>query len=603
MQRWVVISLLSLSVIRGIYGCTSTALPTAGVLPTCLRPTMHMPLAPDSPDMAPESATGFTEKAVVQASRAMIATANPLATDAGYEILQQGGSAVDAAIAAQMMLGLTEPQSSGIGGGALLLLYDGTQVVAFDGRETAPAAATPERFLDAHGKPLAFRDAVVGGRSVGVPGVLKMLDMVQKQYGQLPWATLFQPAIRMAEEGFTISPRLYLLLASDLYLRHAKPARSYFYQTDGTPKAVGARLHNPDYARVLRLIAAQGAEAFYRGKLVVDMVQAVKQYPARPGDLTAEDFTAYEAKQRQPLQSTYRGYTVYGMPPPSAGGIATLQMLGILEHFDLQHYQPLMVDSVHLLAEAGRLAYADRARYAADSDFVDVPVAGLLERRYLAARSRLISLTQSLSVAPPGEPRHAKATSLGDDHALELPSTSHISIVDAHGHALAMTTSIEAAFGSRIMVNGYMLNNQLTDFAFMPTENGKPVANRIAARKRPRSAMAPTLVFDPHGKFAMAVGSPGGSAIINYVAQMLVAVLDWHLDPQQAVSLPHYGSRNGPTELEQGRHLEALVPQLEARGHKIALIEMPSGLSAILKTAHGYVGAADPRREGTVRGY
>ncbi len=582
----------------------STAFPLTGVLPsTSSVQTMHVPPVPDSPEMAPESATGFTEKAVVQASQAMIATANPLATDAGYEILQQGGSAVDAAIAAQMMLGLTEPQSSGIGGGALLLLYDGTQVVAFDGRETAPAAATPERFLDAHGKPLAFRDAVVGGRSVGVPGVLKMLVMAHKQYGKLPWTTLFQPAIRMAEEGFQISPRLHLLLASDPYLRQAEPARSYFYQADGAPKAVGTRLHNPDYAGVLRLIAAQGAEAFYRGKLVTDMVQAVRQHPTRPGDLTAADFAAYEAKQRQPLQSTYRGYTVYGMPPPSAGGIATLQMLGILEHFELQHYQSLAVDSVHLVAEAGRLAYADRARYVADSDFVDVPVAGLLDRRYLAARSRLISLTQSLGVAPPGEPYRTKATALGNDHALELPSTSHITIVDAQGHALTMTTSIEAAFGSRIMVNGYLLNNQLTDFAFAPAEQGKPVANRIEARKRPRSAMAPTLVFNQHGKFAMAVGSPGGSAIINYVAQTLVAMLDWRLDPQQAVSLPHYGSRNGATELEQGRHLEALVPQLEARGHKVALIEMTSGLSVIRKTAHGYVGAADPRREGTVRGY
>src|SRR5215467_7986120 len=263
---------------------------------------MHVPPAPDSPDMAPESATGFTEKAVVQASQALIATANPLATDAGYAILQQGGSAVDAAIAAQMMLGLTEPQSSGIGGGALLLLYDGAQVVAFDGRETAPAAATPERFLDAQGRPMAFREAVVGGRSVGVPGVLKMLDMVHKQYGHLPWAGLFESAIRTAEEGFAISPRLHLLLASDPYLRQREPARSYFYEADGAPKAIGTRLQNPDYARVLRLLAAQDAEAFYHGQLVEDMVQAVRQHPTQPGDLTAEDFAAYEAKQRQPLR-------------------------------------------------------------------------------------------------------------------------------------------------------------------------------------------------------------------------------------------------------------------------------------------------------------
>jgi gamma-glutamyltranspeptidase/glutathione hydrolase len=301
------------------------------------------------------------------------------------------------------------------------------------------------------------------------------------------------------------------------------------------------------------------------------MVQAVRQHPTCPGDLTTADFAAYEAKQRQPLRSTYRGYTVYGMPPPSAGGIAVLQILSILEHFALQQYQPLAVDSVHLIAEAERLAYADRARYAADSDFVDVPVAGLLDRHYLAARSRLLNVTQSLGIAQPGEPHHAPATPYGDDHSLELPSTSHISIVDAQGHALAMTTS--------------------------------PVANSIAAYKRPRSAMAPTLVFDQQGQFTMAVGSPGGSTIINYVVQTLIAMLDWHLDPQQAVSLPHYGSRNGPTELEQGRHLEDLVPQLEARGHTVALMAMPSGLSAIRQTAHGYTGGADPRREGTVKGY
>jgi gamma-glutamyltranspeptidase/glutathione hydrolase len=533
----------------------------------------------------------------------MVATANPLATEAGYDILQQGGSAVDAAIAAQLVLGLTEPQSSGIGGGALALLYDGTRVVAFDGRETAPAAATPDRFLDTQGRPLAMRDVVVGGRSVGVPGVLRMLDMAHKQYGTLPWPMLFQPAIRLAEEGFPISRRLHLLLASDQHLRHVEPTRSYFYQVDGIPKAIGTRLHNPDYARVLKLIAAHGAEAFYRGQLVEDMVRAVRQHPTRPGDLTADDFTAYEAKQRQPLHSTYRGYTVYGMPPPSAGGIAVLQILGILEHFDLQRYRPLAIDSVHLIAEAERLSYADRARYAADSDFVDVPVAGLLDRQYLAARSRLINMTQSLGIAQPGELGHTEASQFGDDQALELPSTSHLSIVDAQGHGLVMTTSIEAAFGSRIMVNGYLLNNQLTDFSFVPTAQGKPVANCIAARKRPRSAMAPTLVFDQQGQCTMAVGSPGGSAIINYVAQTLVAMLDWHLDPQQAVSLPHYGSRNGPTELEQGRDLEALVPQLEARGHTVTLMDMTSGLSAILKTENGYAGGADPRREGTVRGY
>lgn len=533
----------------------------------------------------------------------MIATANPLATEAGYDILRRGGSAVDAVIATQMVLGLTEPQSSGIGGGAFLLLYDGTRVVAFDGRETAPAAARPERFLDAHGQPLAHRDAAVGGRAVGVPGVLKMLAMAHRQYGRPPWATLLQPAVRLVDEGFPVSRRLHLLLAADPYLRQYEPARSYFYRGDGTPRAIGTRLRNPDYAHVLQLLAVQGAEAMYRGPLVAEMVRAVRAHPTHPGDLTAEDFAAYEARQRQPLRSTYRGYTVYGMPPPSAGGIAVLQILGLLERFELQQYAPLAVDSVHLFAEAGWLAYADRDRYAADGDMVAVAVAGLLDRAYLAARSQCIRLTQSLGVAPPGEPHGSQALCCGDDQALELPSASHISIVDAYGQALAITTSIEAAFGSRILVNGYLLNNQLTDFTFVPTVHGRPVANRVAAGKRPRSAMAPTLVFDQYGRFSLAVGSPGGSAIINYVAQTLMAMLDWQLDPPQAVSLPHYGSRNGATELEQGRNLEALVPQLLARGHQVVMCELPSGLSAIQNTAEGYVGGADPCREGTVVGY
>jgi gamma-glutamyltranspeptidase / glutathione hydrolase len=333
------------------------------------------------------------------------------------------------------------------------------------------------------------------------------------------------------------------------------------------------------------------------------MVQAVSNHPTRPGDLTAADFAAYAAKQRAPVRSTYRRHAVYGMPPPSAGGIAVLQILGVLERFALSESQPLAVDSVHLFAEAGRLAYADRARYLADSDFVAVPVAGLLDHSYLATRSQRISLHQSLGVAPPGEPDHGRSAGLGDDQSLEFSSTSHLTIVDEQGQVLTMTTSIEDVFGSRIMVNGYLLNNQLTDFSFVPTVQGKPVANRIAARKRPRSAMAPMLVLDPHGRFTLAVGSPGGSAIINYVAQTLVALLDWHLDPQQAVHLPHYGSRNGPTELEKDRNLAPLVPRLEARGHQVSLIELTSGLSVIRKTDTGYAGSADPRREGTARGY
>lgn len=555
------------------------------------------------PDMAPERATGFVEKPVVYASQAMVVTANPLATDAALTVLQQGGSAVDAAIAAQMMLGLTEPQSSGIGGGAFLLLYDGARVVAFDGRESAPATATPERFLERSGQPMAFYDAVIGGRSVGVPGVLKMLEMAHRHYGMLPWSVLFDLAIHTAEVGFPISPRLHHLLATDRYLKQYEPARSYFYQANGAPRAVGTCLRNPEYAQVLRQIAIYGAAAFYQGELVADMVKAVRQHPRNPGDLSATDFATYEARQREPLRGTYRGHTVYGMPPPSAGGLATLQILAMLEPFNLSRSQPLDIDSVHLFAEAGRLAYADRNRYAADSDVVAVPVAGLLDPQYIATRRQRINPTTCMGAASPGEPYPGQSATLGDDQSGEFPSTSHISIVDAQGRALSLTTSIESAFGSRMMVNGYMLNNQLTDFSFVPTEQGKPVANRVAGRKRPRSAMAPTLVFDKHDQLTLVIGSPGGSSIINYVARTIIAMLDWHLDPQQATHLPHYGSRNGPTELEDGCGLEALIPALQARGHDVQLSELNSGLSIILKTAAGYAGGADPRREGTARGY
>lgn len=567
-----------------------------------------MPMTPRNPrpgdlTQAPERASGFTRKTLVRTHQAMVVTANPLATQAGVEILQQGGGAVDAAVTAQLVLGLTEPQSSGIGGGAFLLLFDGRQVVAFDGRECAPAAATAERFMTPSGTPMAFREAVAGGRAVGVPGVLKMLEMAHQRYGKLPWPRLFAAAIQLAENGFPISPRLHWLLSHETLLGHYEPARSYFYQTDGTPKAVGTLLKNLPYARVLRLLAEQGSAVFYHGPLVEDMVEAVQQHPHNPGDLTVADFAAYTARQRTPLTGSYRRYTVYGMPPPSSGGIAVLQMLGVLERFPLGTYPPLDTNSVHLLAEAGRLAYADRAYYVADPDYVAVPVAGLIDRSYLAGRSQLLSLERSLGKAMPGEPPGSIAPLPGADQALESPSTTHISIVDAYGHSLSMTTSIEDAFGSRIMVNGYLLNNQLTDFSFLPVEQGRPVANRIAPHKRPRSAMAPTLVFDASGQCIITVGAPGGSAIINYVAQALVAMLDWRLDPQQAVSLPHYGSRNGPTELERGQHLEFLVPLLEARGHDVVLSDLTSGLSAIRKTPTGYAGGADPRREGTAAGY
>jgi gamma-glutamyltranspeptidase/glutathione hydrolase len=552
----------------------------------------------------PEAATGYTHKEAVSARRFMVASAHPLATDAGYEMLRRGGSAVDAAIAAQMVLNLVEPQSSGIGGGAFLVHYAGREhrLTAYDGRETAPAAARPERFLGADGQPVTFYDAVVGGKSVGVPGLLRALELAHRRHGRLPWAQLFRPAIRLAEEGFAVSPRLATLLAKEKYLQRQEVTRRYFHHSDGSPLQAGQRLRNPEFAATLHAIAQGGADAFYRGDIARDMVAAVAGAPDNPGDLTLDDLAAYRAVERTPVCGGYRGYRVCGMGPPSSGAVAVLQILGMLEQFSLRSVPPVSLMAAHLFAEAGKLAYADRGLYLADPDFVRVPVRGLLARDYLAQRASLIRHSSAMAKAQPGLPAVNTTVPLGRDEPLELPATSHISVVDAYGNALAMTTTIEAAFGSRIMVRGFLLNNELTDFSFVPEENGRPVANRIEARKRPRSSMAPTIVFDPQGRLYAVLGSPGGSQIINYVAQCLVALIDWRLDPAEAAALPHYGSRNGPTELEQGTAAAALAESLKLLGHDVRIAEMTSGTQIIHRRGERWWGGADPRREGTARG-
>ncbi|MEW5889420.1 MAG: gamma-glutamyltransferase [Pseudomonadota bacterium] len=571
----------------------------AGVTTLCLA----LAAAADAPQQ-PEGASGYTSKEAVSARRFMVASANPLATDAGYEILGRGGSAIDAAIAVQMVLNLVEPQSSGIGGGAFLVHYSGRErrLTTYDGRETAPAAARPERFLGADGKPVKFYDAVVGGKSVGVPGLLRALDLAHRRHGRLPWAELFQPAIRLAQEGFAVSPRLATLLAKEKYLQRQKAARRYFHNPDGSPLQAGQRLRNPEFAATLRAIAQGGADAFYRGDIARDIVASVAGAPDNPGDLTLEDLAAYRAVEREPVCGGYRGYKVCGMGPPSSGAVTVLQILGILERFSLKSAPPVSLMAVHLFSEAGKLAYADRGLYLADPDFVDVPVRGLLARDYLAQRAALIRYGAAMTKAQPGMPAMKETAWLGQDEPLELPATSHISVVDAYGNALAMTTTIEDAFGSRLMVRGFLLNNELTDFSFAPEEDGRPVANRIEARKRPRSSMAPTIVFDAKGRLCAVLGSPGGSQIINYVAQALVGLIDWQLDPAQAAALPHYGSRNGPTELEQGTAAAALADSLKLLGHDVRIMEMTSGTHIIRRQGDKWRGAADPRREGTARG-
>lgn len=541
----------------------------------------------------------------VKAETQMVAAANPHASRAGLGVLRRGGSALDAAVAVQMVLNVVEPQSSGIGGGAFLLYYDAATrtVFAYDGRETAPAAASEDLFFGPQGKPMKFFDAVVGGRAVGVPGVLRMLDLAHSRHGKLPWGELFGPAVALAEGGFEVSPRLNKLITGDRFLNTLAAAREYFYRPDGTPRHVGELLRNPALADTFQRIAEGGSDAFYTGPIAADIVSAVQGVPTNPGRLTVKDLAAYQAKVREPVCRDYRDSHVCGMPPPTSGGVTVLQILGMLSTFDMGAFAPNSADAIHLIAGASRLAFADRGRYLADADFVDVPVRGLLDSGYLRDRARLIhrETTQGGRTAA-GDPPFQKTHRPGAGSTLEQPSTTHFSIVDAQGNAVSMTSSVESAFGSRLMVRGFLLNNQLTDFSFRPERDGVKVANRVQPGKRPRSSMSPTLVLDGDGALRMAIGSPGGSAIVGYVTQTIIAVLDWDLNIQAAINLPHAVNRNGATDIEEGTAIEAIKAELEARGHEVRVRAMTSGLHGITVGPDGLTGGADPRREGLVVG-
>lgn len=568
-----------------------------------------------APTQQPEGASGLVAKPGWTTQRFAVAAANPLATDAGYQVLKAGGSAVDAAVAVQMVLTLVEPQSSGIGGGAFLLHADGRAVEAFDGRETAPAASDEAMFLRPDGKPMPFIDAVVGGLAVGVPGTVRMLEMAHRQHGKLPWAQLFQPAIALAENGFAVSPRLNTLLAAEQHLRKDPVAAAHFYDAGGKPWPVGHRLKNPALAQVLRGLAANGSAALHEGPVAQAMVDKVRQHPVQPGRLSLTDLAGYQPVKRQALchdltATDRRVYTLCGFPPPSSGALAIGQILGILTQTDAARFSLVggvpSADWLHLYTEAARLAFADRGQYVADPAFVAAPGGdwlNLLAPDYLAQRARLIG-PQTMKTATPGQPAGVRLSHAPMPDQPEY-GTSHISIVDAQGRAVAMTTTIEDAFGSRQMVNGFLLNNELTDFSFAPRDAaGKPIANRVEPGKRPRSSMSPTLVFDKAtGKLVMSGGSPGGAAIIHYTAKLLYGTLNWGLNAQQAIDLPNFGSNNGPTLLESKRFPADTVQALQARGHEVRQQDLTSGLQAIqVLPAGGYFGGADPRREGIVMG-
>lgn len=555
-------------------------------------------LAASTAVVDPEAATGLSQQQKAFGRQSMVVTANPLASQAGQQILAAGGSAVDAAIAVQLMLGLVEPQSSGIGGGLFMLHYDAAkkQLQTIDGRETAPAAAGPDWFVQ-QGKTLPWSQAYVGGKAVGSPGVIRALALAHQKWGKLPWADLFQPAIQQAEQGFVVSARLAKLLQiyQDGSLSKFAASKAYFYP-NGQPLAAGHVLKNPAYAALLRKIASTGEAGFYQGENARALVQAVNQAPVNPGRLTLQDLTQYQPLLREPICLPYRQYRVCGMAPPSSGSLAVLQMLGILQHFDLTPFKPQSVPALHLFAQASRLAFADRDRYVADPAFSQVPVAGLLASDYLQQRAALIDVKRDSQQVTAGQPQGAMP--LASAKAVEFANTTHYSIVDKDGNAVSLTSSIENAFGSGLLVNGYLLNNQMTDFALEPNLAGLAVANRIEALKRPRSSMAPMMVFSADGQLQMLAGSPGGSRIIDYVAQALVAMIDWQLDPQQAADLAKITHRNDHLALEAGSELAGLAPKFLDLGYQVKVVDLNSGLHLIKRTENGWLGGADPRREG-----
>ncbi len=534
----------------------------------------------------------------------MVAAAHPLAVDAGIDMLKAGGSAVDAAIAVQLVLNLVEPQSSGIGGGAFLVHFEAKsrRIRTYDGRETAPSAATSNRFMKPDGAQRSFNEAVFGGQSVGTPGVVALMADTHRRHGKLAWAKLFEPALKLADEGFPVSKRLNTLLAALGAQNFDTSARAYFFDEAGTPRPTGYILKNPAFAATLRAVQTGGASAFYKGAVAEAIVAAVASAPNHQGDISLADLAGYTVVERAAICTTYRRHRICGMGPPSSGAITVGQTLKLVEPFDLGT-APLNDRALHLVAEAQKLAYADRDRWIADPAFVRVPT-GMLDPSYIASRRTWIDRDRAKSKADPGEPPGA-GTRAGLDETEESVGTSHVSIVDAAGNAVAMTTTIENAFGARLMAAGFLLNNELTDFSFRDRDaNGAAIANAVAGGKRPRSSMAPTILLTPGGALKAVYGSPGGSRIILYVTKATIALVDWKLDAQAALDLPNFGARNtGDFEIEAALSGAMPILKMRARGHKVSAPDMTSGAHMIVRRTDGTLeGGADPRREGVARG-
>lgn len=568
--------------------------------------TFVIPASAQDTKIQPESSTGYEEKGAVSGKEIMIVTANPIATEAGYDVLESGGTAADAVFAAQLVLGLVEPQSSGLGGGGFALYWDAAeeQLYTYDGRETAPASIQEDVFLNADGEPMDFYEASIGGRAVGIPGIPKLLDtLYTKHGGKVSRDIIFEPAMQLAEYGFFASPRLAALIeANKPHFRYFQSTKDYF-TPNGAPIELGSNIKNDEYLSVLKSFKEGGDSIFYTGEIGKNIQEAVNGAWYNPGNISDDDLAQYKVIERPAVCGIYRVYKVCSMGEPSSGGLTLIQALQLLDRFDLETHSPNSPQAWHLIAEASRLAFADRVKYMADPDFMQTPGTSLLNPAYVAVRSSMIDPGKAMENVEAGIPLNWDNQALGVDKSVEKPGTTHIVAVDKYGNTVSMTSTIETAFGSKLMVDGFLLNNQLTDFSFLPSDkNGNPIANKVEGGKRPRSSMSPVIVFDINDRPILLIGSAGGSRIIGYTLQRIISILDWGIAVDNALSMPHILTIGNSIEIEEGFEDFINTSIFEKYGHKVKVKELNSGLTAAYFLDDHWVGAADPRREGMAQG-